>query len=146
MSQESLEIAKFSPYKLVQDYAETPVWKYAVIAIVIHLVVVGATSVKYIANLGKEPQAAVQPAANAGGTPTGAATPTAAGPGPTAGTAQPPASASPTAPATGEAALLDQHKDTKIIQAITETAKPEDIPAAPDDLGISIKDTERPKK
>ena len=145
MSQESLEIAKFSPYKLVQDYAETPVWKYTVIAVVIHIVVIGATSIGYIANWGKPLQtAAVQPAGGAAPTNGTTATPTAAGSGPSTTSARPADGLTPTA--ASDTDPMKQHQDTKIIKAITETAKPEDIPAGPDDLGISIKDTEQSKK
>jgi len=40
-----------------------------------------------------------------------------------------------------EAELLEKHKNSSVVKAITATAKPEEIPKTPDDLGISIKET-----
>ena len=43
--------------------------------------------------------------------------------------------------ATGEAGLLEQRKDTPIVEAVTELPAEDEIPRHPDDLGISISDT-----
>ncbi len=37
--------------------------------------------------------------------------------------------------------ILEQRKDSPVVKRITEKAKPEEIPAQPNDLGISIGDT-----
>lgn len=41
----------------------------------------------------------------------------------------------------GGARVLKEAKDSEIVKEITETAKPEEIPDVPDELGISIEDT-----
>ncbi|MBN2301858.1 MAG: hypothetical protein JXN60_05015 [Lentisphaerae bacterium] len=37
--------------------------------------------------------------------------------------------------------LMDKYKDTPVVKSVTDAAKPEEIPDAPDNLNISIKDT-----
>ena len=43
--------------------------------------------------------------------------------------------------ATSEAALLEERKDAPIVEAVTELPDADEIPRDPDDLGISISDT-----
>lgn len=42
-----------------------------------------------------------------------------------------------------EASMLEKHRDAPVVKAITEQAAPEDIPTEPDDLGLSVEDTNR---
>jgi hypothetical protein len=42
-----------------------------------------------------------------------------------------------------QAALLEKNKDAPIVKEITEKAEPDEIPAQPDGLGISIEETSR---
>ena len=48
----------------------------------------------------------------------------------------------PVATTNAAASLLEQRKETPIVKAITEVAPTNDIPRQPDDIGISIKDTQ----
>lgn len=143
-------IERLSSDKLMGIFSRTPFAACIILAIVLHAAMFGSSAVSYL--LGKN-AAKNQPAADGAGAATNAAAPGAATTGAvlraTATNGADAASAVPTAPEPAtlaaapdpETAEMERHKATPTVQAISEAAKPEDIPQAPDDIGISIDDT-----
>ena len=133
-TQDSLNTA---PEKLVRGFTSTRIMFWVIVAVAMHIAFAAATSVDYIRDTWIDPEGAAQRKAAADA---------AANTEPE----QPAAPVTPPAPsetgavsasATGEAALLEQRKDTPIVEAVTELPAEDEIPRHPDDLGISISDT-----
>lgn len=136
-TQDSLNTA---PEKLVRGFTASRLMFWVIVAVAIHAVFAAATSVDYIRDTWIDPEGAPQRKAAAAAAAKAEAE-------------KPAAPAKPSAPAdtvaapardtdaTGEAALLEQRKDTPIVEAVTELPAEDEIPRHPDDLGISIGDT-----
>jgi hypothetical protein len=136
-TQDSLNTA---PEKLVRGFTSTRIMFWVIVAVAMHIAFAAATSVDYIRDTWIDPEGAAQRKAAADA---------AANNEPE----QPAAPATPSAPsetgevtagsadATSEAALLEQRKDTPVVEAVTELPAADEIPRHPDDLGISIGDT-----
>jgi len=149
MAEANRELEQLSPDDLVADFGRTGLVKWIVLAVVIHVVLLGATSVGYVHLRFLEwfdPQAyeakiaaieAEQKARIA-----------AAQPAPAPARSVPPApspdgTAADGAPATGTPAVPDRENNAYVEQ-LRQTATPAEIPQRPDDLGLSIEDT-RPR-
>jgi len=142
MSQIPNDIEELSPYKLLGNFSRNRILPCILLALLIHVLVIGGTSYNFIyytwidpdakpaqsdaAGQGDEP-AEESPSSETGSAKSGAAGNT-AGAGDTA--------ADSSAPAGGNA-------DSPVVKSITEEAKPDEIPSEPDGFGISIEDTNR---
>jgi hypothetical protein len=113
---------QISPDDLLAGFAKSHLVRWFLAALLIHAVVIGGFSVGTIRDwLDPEGAKARQAAAVAA-----------------AKAATAPAEAKPAEP---QAAATAAEAKTPIEQATTEAAKPSEIPTAPDDLGLSIEDT-----
>jgi len=136
-TQDSLNTA---PEKLVRGFTSTRIMFWVIVAVAMHIAFAAATSVDYIRDTWIDPEGAAQRKAAADAAantepeqPAAPVTPPAPSETSTVTTGSP--------DATGEAALLKQRKDTPIVEAVTELPAEDEIPRHPDDLGISIGDT-----
>lgn len=141
----------YSTDKLLVNFTQSRFSFYLIVAVLIHVVFIAITSVSYINDHWIDPEGAARrtaelaaaqsnkmaavvavPPVNTGGVSnaTSGISTTAAAP---AGTGVVMGVASSNVPA--------DRTNTVIMKQITDTAKPSEIPKAPDDLGISIKDT-----
>lgn len=148
MNPNSPEIEKLSPQKLLGTFTQSRFVLWVVAALAIHIVVIGGMSAGYIRDTWIDPEGAIQRKAAAEAAAKAEAEKlmrqNAPAPATNAASAavtatNPPA---PAATTNAEANLLEQRKDTPVVKAITETAPTNDIPKQPDDIGISIKDTQ----
>jgi hypothetical protein len=123
-----------SPDDLLSGFSKSHLVRWFLAALLLHAIVIGGFSVGTIRDWldpegAKARQAAAITAAKAATAPVETAAP-------------PPASqpaAAETPPARGQADAGEAQ--SPIEKATTEAAKPEEIPTAPDDLGLSIEDT-----
>lgn len=132
-------VARLSPDDLVASFAGSRLSGWLLVALAAHAVVIGVFSLGTIRDLLDPEGAAARKAASAGAgtTADAAAQPAASAP---AGTTAPPTA--PETPAAMPAApAAPERGTTPIERATTEAAKPGEIPQQPDDLGISIEDT-----
>jgi hypothetical protein len=146
MSQEYSEIQKMSPDKLVRMFSRSHVGVAVLLALLIHVVFVGAMSVNYIWETYIAPEQAQAAAAAATNTVDEAAvtasdTNTAAVASPAAAGAA--GSGTPAATAQGAAAanmegIPEQYRDSEVVRSVTEASKPEDIPSMPDPIGVPL--------
>ena len=128
--------ADVSPDDLLAGFSTSNVFRWFLAALLLHAVVIGGFSIGTIRDaLDPEGAKARREAALA------AAKATAA-PAATQAPADQPAAATPAAAAPeATAAAKPEAPQTPIEKATTEAAKPEEIPDTPDDLGLSIEDT-----
>lgn len=149
MSDKSDSVERFTPDKLLYGFTRTPFLKYLLLAILIHVVLTAVTSVPYVLDriyperveareqARKERERAEAeakrpktPASNASSSSEGATN-----------AAPEAAAAASTAAPTSEAELLKAHSNAPVVKQITEMPKAGEIPEAPDELGISIDQT-----
>jgi hypothetical protein len=146
MNPNSPEIEKLSPQKLLGTFTQSRFVLWVVAALAIHIVVIGGMSAGYIRDTWIDPEGAVQrkAAAEAAAKAEAEKLMRQNAPVPATNAAAVAATNAPTPAATtnAEANLLEQRKNTPVVKAITETAPTNDIPKQPDDIGISIKDTQ----
>ena len=142
MKQEGFDIkvGRRGPDKLLTTFSKSPFWIWVIMSLVIHSSISVFISYGYIRDHYLDPEGAVarKAAALAAAKPEPAPAPK-----PVVPTPAPPAPA-PTAAATptnSNDRLLEERKNTPVVQRITETAKPAEIPKQPGDLGISLDDT-----
>lgn len=126
---------QISPDDLLGGFSQGHLLRWFLAALVIHAVVIGGFSVGTIRDWvdpegAKARKEAVAAAARAATTPAEVPAPQAAAP-----PAEATAGATPPPESQADAA------ETPIEKATTATAKPEEIPDVPDDLGLSIDDT-----
>ena len=127
--------ADVSPDELLAGFSTSNVFRWFLVALLVHAVVIGGFSIGMIRDAldpegAKARKEAALAAAKAAATPP--ATPAAA--------AQP-AAATPAAAPEATATAKPDAPQTPIEKATTEAAKPDEIPDTPDDLGLSIEDT-----
>ena len=136
-TQDSLNTA---PEKLVRGFTTTRFTFWLIVAVVIHVAFAAATSIGYIRDTWIDPEGAVErkAAADAAATTENERAAPPEKPSPPADANAVPASDTD---ATSEAALLEERKDAPIVEAVTELPDADEIPRDPDDLGISISDT-----
>lgn len=123
--------ADVSPDELLAGFSTSNVFRWFLVALALHAVVIGGFSIGTIRDAldpegAKARKEAALAAAKAAATPAPAAQPAAATP-----------AAAPEATATAK----PEAPQTPIEKATTEVAKPDEIPDTPDDLGLSIEDT-----
>ena len=143
MKQEGFDIkvGRRGPDKLLTTFSKSPFWIWVIMSLVIHLSISVFISYGFIRDHYLDPEGAVARkaaalAAEAKPEPDPAPKPVAPKPAPPA--PAPTVSATPT---NSTDRLLEERKNTPVVQRITETAKPAEIPKQPGDLGISIDDT-----
>lgn len=149
------EINEVPPDDLLVVFSRGRIVMWMAVAVLLHAVVIGATSVGYIRDHWIDPEGAKarQEAAAAQAAAEKAAAKAALMP-KAAATNAPPAAAATNAPAStaegaaatngaaagDDAAVLESRRNTAVVKRITETAASNEIPAKPD-LGISLEDT-----
>ena len=131
-----------SPDKLLVGFAKTGFLRFLLISVAVHIVIILLLSLSYIRDQ-IDPEGAERRKAEALALQQVSAAQTQA-----VAAAQTQDVAAAAAPSEGEkkpaeAQQLPQDSRTNslIVKQITELPKPEEVPAAPDDLGISISDT-----
>ena len=138
MASDPQGIQKHSPDKLLADFSKTRVMRYFVAAVAIHIVAMAATSVGYIRDRWIDPEGAARRKAAQ----IEAARPPAPSPGPKAESPRP--DTPRPEPKEAKAKTPDEaRKDTPVMKEITDLPKKGEIPKAPDDLGISIDETNK---
>ncbi len=133
MASKPPEALKHSPDKLLTDFSKTRVAWYLLIAVAVHIVAAAATSVGYIRDRWIDPEGAArrraaQLEARKAEAPRARPKPEAPRPAPREAKAKSPEEA---------------RKDTPVMKEITELPKKGEIPEKPDDLGISIDETNK---
>ena len=125
---------QISPDDLLSGFSKSHLVRWFMAALLLHAIVIGGFSVGTVRDWldpegAKARKAAAIAAAKAATTP--------------AETAAPPAESQPAAPAEAKSGEPQAGAEAKspIEKATTEAAKPDEIPSAPDDLGLSIEDT-----
>lgn len=143
MKQEGFDIkvGRRGPDKLLTTFSKSPFWIWVVLSLVVHLSITGFISYGYLRDNYLDPEGAVARkaaalAAEAKPEPPPAPKPVAPKPEPPAPA---PTAATPAVNLTDR--MIEERKNTPIVQRITETAKPAEIPKQPGDLGISLDDT-----
>mgnify|MGYP001560252826 CR=1 FL=1 len=135
MEENKEEIVYHAPDKLLAGFAKGRIVTWMAAAIGIHILFVGMTSGGYIRDRWIDPDgaAARKKAAEAAQKekepPKPAAAANVAAPAPAAGAG------------TSEQAMMAARTNTPVVQRITQTAKSNEIPVQPGDMGISIEDT-----
>ena len=123
-------IDRLSPDSLVATFSESHLLRWFLLAFLIHAIVIGGMSIGNIRDL-LDPE----------GAKTRKEAAIAAAKAPSAAATQATAAATPAADATAAAPAKPDAEKTAVEKATTEVAKPGEIPKAPDDLGLSIEDT-----
>ena len=143
MKQEGFDIkvGRRGPDKLLMTFSKSPFWIWVTASLVVHLSITGFISYGFIRDNYLDPEGAV--ARKAAALAAAAKPEPAPAPKPVAPKPAPPAPAPTTsAPPTNTTdQLLAERKNTPVVQRITETAKPAEIPKQPGDLNISLDDT-----
>jgi len=140
------DVDKLSPDKLMLGFTRSKIMLGIGVAVAIHLVLLLATSVTYIRDRWIDPEGAARrkaeqlEARKAKEAEAAAASEKALATTkrPAAPSTKAPGAASPAAPGPDEA-----RKNTPVVKGITELPKKGEIPKKPDDLGISIDDTNK---
>jgi len=123
-------IDRLSPDSLVATFSQSHLLRWFLLAFLIHAIVIGGMSIGNIRDmLDPEGAKARKEAAIA------------AAKAPAAAATQAPAPAAPAGEATAAAPAKPDAEKSPIEKATTDVAKPGEIPKAPDDLGLSIEDT-----
>ena len=141
---------QYTSDKLLRSFKQSSFTLALLVSLGIHVLFIGGTSVGYIMDHWVNPEAAKQRKAEALALKQAAdksnllakATTSTNVPAPAGGAAA--TAAVSNAPAAGASAAATNdlsRTNTAMMKQITETAKPEEIPPAPNDLGISIQDT-----
>ena len=147
MSTPSQDLQRLAPEKLTVTFSRSKILLGLGIAVVLHLVLMAATSVTYVRDTWIDPEGAVRrkaeklaamKAGDAKGKRPAPGTATRAEK-PATGEAAPPKTDT-TAGKTPEEIELAKRKGSRVVQDITAKAKTSDIPKDPDDLGIPIED------
>jgi len=138
-----------TPDQLLRIFSQSRFLFGIVVAVVLHLVLIAVTSVGYLRDRVIDPEGAAarkQAAEMATATPAPEATPDAAAtpaPAPAAMAVASPTVAPPApAPEPGsDEAIMKERAGSPVIQSITETASPGEIPKEPGDEGLSLEAT-----
>lgn len=150
-AKDNQELEELAPQKLLGTFSKNRVGTCLVIASALHVLVIGGTSLDYVyynwinkaagearakrlveekakLRLKKKSAAATVPGSStnavaAGDVPSGTDTNAA------------------DVDVDDEKAMMDKYKDSPVVKRVTDTAKPDEIPPKPDDLEISVEDT-----
>ncbi len=132
-----------TPESLMAGFSQSRFGPCVALALVLHVAVIGATSIGYLYGL-IDPEAAAQAKAQAEAE--AKAKTEAAQPAPVAPAAKTEATAPAAKTVTATDAQLEAHKDAPVVQRITEAAKKSEIPSEPDGgLGLDLEST-NPKR
>lgn len=132
----------FSMGRPVAGFSQTRTGMWIGVSLLLHIVLITGTSLGFIRDTWIDPEAAKERKAKAAEAAKAAATQPTAATKPASGAAGAPAAANGKAGTSGTGdANLDAAKDTPVVKRATETAKQSEIPNKPDDLGISLDDT-----
>jgi hypothetical protein len=126
-------IDRLSPDSLVATFSQSHLLRWFLLAFLIHAIVIGGFSIGNIRDLLDPEGAKARKEAAIAAAKASTAAP--------AATAATPAQSAPAAEATAAAPAKPDAEKSPVEQATTEVAKPGEIPKAPDDLGLSIEDT-----
>ncbi len=136
MASDPQGIQKHSPDKLLTAFSKTRIMQYFLVAVAIHIVATAATSVGYIRDRWIDPEGAARRKAAQ----IEAAKADAPSPKPKPESPKP----ETPPPAPKEAKTPEEaRKDTPVVKEITDLPKKGEIPKSPDDLGISIDETNK---
>lgn len=133
-------IDRLSPDSLVASFSQSHLVRWFLVAFALHTVVIGAFSIGYVRDLIDPVGAAARKAEVIAAAKAVVAAAAAAA-------APPAAPAEAAKPGDGKTPQSAEKSDGKsaekspIEKATSEAAKPDEIPATPDDLGLSIEDT-----
>ena len=138
--QDDQDIQRHSPQKLMGSFAGSRMLVCLGIALAVHVIIVGGSSLDYIyynwinreAGKARQERLEAERKAKADGGREAAETPAGGD-----AKAEPGAAAG----AEGEEAMLEAHSDTPVVKRVTEKATPDEIPEQPEELGISLDDT-----
>ncbi len=126
-----------SAHKMVKDISNRDTLMWCAVAAVVHIVLIGATSVSYVRDRWIDPagaaareKAAEQADAAAATQPAPAATSTDTKP-----------VAKPADPLADDKAMMEKKKDNPVVKMVTETAKPNEIPKTPTHEGFHLDDS-----
>lgn len=136
------EVQRFAPDKLLHGFTRTPFLKYLVLAILAHVLITAATSVPYVLDRIYPERVEAREQARKERERVAAEAQRPAQSAPTPAPEQP--ASQPDADATATVQdddPLKMHSHAPVVKEITEMPKPGEIPDAPDDLGISIEQT-----
>jgi hypothetical protein len=130
---------KTAPEGLLRGFTAGRFAAWMVVALAIHVVVIGATSMGYVRDRWIDPEGAAERKAAL------EAVKASAQPAPVPAAPRLPQTTATVAAAkaavTNDGTLLAARRNTPIVQAITSTPASNTIPRQPDDIGISIGDT-----
>lgn len=135
----------FSMGRPVAGFSQTRTGMWIGVSLLLHIVLITGTSLGFIRDTWIDPEAAKERKAKAAEAAKAAATQPTAATKPASGAAGAPAAANGKAGSSGASSTgdsnLDAAKDTPVVKRSTEAAKASEIPSKPDDLGISLDDT-----
>lgn len=140
------DIERLAPQKLLEAFSKGKVIRCIILAVVVHVVVIGGLSTRYIYYNWIDPEAGealkeaeareAEERKQVSAAPAPAATNTVA-------VAAKPGTGAPRGDGSSDKELLEKHGDKPVVKAITEVATPDEIPKTPTPggLGISLDDT-----
>ncbi len=137
MTEQQEAVSDLNSDQLLTAFTRGGFIKWVVLATVVHAIAVVLLSLGSLVKRNAAPaapaaaEASAEAAAPASGEPNATAS--------TAGTGTTNATAGDQEPT--DAQVLEQRSGAPVVKRITDAAKPEDIPAQPGDLGISLEDT-----
>ena len=148
MAQPSPDLQRLAPEKLTVIFSRSKILLGLGIAVMLHLVLMAATSVTYVRDTWVDPEGAARRKAERLAAKEAVAKGARAAPATARATEPTPSTAAGTAPATGASAgktpdelEMDRRKGSAVIKQITDKPKKGEIPKNPDDLGIGIDET-----
>ena len=130
----NVNLLPYSTEKLLVNFTKSRFSLYLFVAVVIHVIFITLTSIGYINDRWIDPEGAARRKSELQAAQSNQMAAAAA-------SAAPAVTGIVAATAGSNAPAPAPRTNTAIIKQITDTAKPSKIPKAPDDLGISIKDT-----
>ncbi len=126
------QAGRHDPDQLMVVFSSTPVLRWIGASVLLHLVLLLLTSPGYVRDRWLDPEGAEARQQERAAVAAGAET-----------AAPAPARTERAARPDRETERLNQHRDAGVVQRITDTAEPDQIPREPDDLGLSLDDTRR---
>jgi len=142
MSDIPKDIEELSPHKLLRNFSRNRLLACFVLALALHVVVIGGLSLRYIYRAWINPATPAARAETADGNETPAAGPSDGVPDSAGGDGSTAASGNATPTKTPGEDGAPSATDAPVVDRVTEEAEPEEIPQEPGGLGISIDDIE----
>ena len=136
------DVVQYSPQKQLALFAHGRIALWMGLALGLHLLLIGGTSIGFIRDKWIDPEGAearqAAAAAAAKKSPPKSRAPAATVPTPATATNAATAAAS----SKSDQATLQQRKETPVVKRITSVASTNEIPKSPDDIGLSLHDTD----